>query len=56
MRDRLADQLERQSVVLMESTIPPAMTIQQWRRQRAAGRARARRILRGQREPDLRAA
>jgi hypothetical protein len=56
MDDRLVELLERQSVVAMESTIPPDMTIRQWRRQRAASRARARRILRGQRQPDLRAA
>jgi hypothetical protein len=47
MRDRIADQLERQSVVSMECTIPDGMTIQQWRRQRAAARSRARRLLRG---------
>jgi muconolactone delta-isomerase len=47
MRDGLTDHLERQSVVSMECTIPDGMTIQQWRRQRAAARSRARRLLRG---------
>jgi hypothetical protein len=28
----ISDQLERLSVVPMESTIPPEMTIQEWRR------------------------
>jgi muconolactone delta-isomerase len=47
MPDRLSDHLERQSVVTMDCTIPQGMTIQQWRRQRAAARSRARRLLRG---------
>jgi hypothetical protein len=37
-RSSLAQQLERQSVVLMESTIPRDMTCEQWRRRRAARR------------------
>jgi hypothetical protein len=34
----VSEQLERQSVVAVESTIPTDMTIDQWRRQRSAGR------------------
>jgi hypothetical protein len=30
----IADRLERQSVALVESTIPPELTIGEWRRQR----------------------
>jgi hypothetical protein len=37
-RSSLAQQLERQSVVLMESTIPRDMTCEQWRRRRSARR------------------
>jgi hypothetical protein len=33
----ISEQLVRQSVVPMECTIPPEMTIAQWRRQRALG-------------------
>jgi muconolactone delta-isomerase len=47
MPDRISDYLERQSVVTMDCTIPQDMTIQQWRRQRAAARSRARRLVRG---------
>jgi hypothetical protein len=32
----IAQQLERQSVVLMQSTIPRDMTCEQWRRRRSA--------------------
>ena len=32
----ISQQLERQSVVSMESTIPTGMTIEQWRRRRSA--------------------
>jgi hypothetical protein len=32
----ISELLERRSVVAMESTIPPGMTIEQWRRQRSA--------------------
>jgi hypothetical protein len=34
----ISAQLARQSVVPMECTIPPEMTIAQWRRRRASGR------------------
>jgi hypothetical protein len=37
-RSSLAQQLERQSVVLMESTIPRDMTCEQWRRRSARRR------------------
>jgi hypothetical protein len=47
MPEWLSDHLERQSVVPMECTIPPGMTIRQWRRERAAARSRARRLMRG---------
>jgi hypothetical protein len=33
----ISEQLVRRSVVRMECTIPPEMTIAQWRRQRASG-------------------
>ena len=34
----LAQQLCRQSVLVVESTIPPGMTIDEWRRRRASER------------------
>jgi hypothetical protein len=34
----ISEQLRRQSVVPVESTIPPEMTIEQWRSGRRAGR------------------
>jgi hypothetical protein len=39
----LADLTEPDCVVLMECTIPPDMTIAEWRRSRAAARVRSRR-------------
>jgi hypothetical protein len=36
-RPSIAQQLERQSVVLMQSTIPGDMTCDQWRRRRSGG-------------------
>jgi hypothetical protein len=39
----ISQQLERQSVVSMESTIPTGMTIEQWRRRRSARPRPARR-------------
>jgi hypothetical protein len=35
----IAEQLERQAVVLMESTIPPDVTCDEWRRRRSEVRA-----------------
>jgi len=41
----ISEQLVRRSVVRMECTIPPEMTIAQWRRQRASGpRQKGRRL------------
>jgi hypothetical protein len=37
MESAIPEQLVRQSVVPMDCTIPPEMTIAQWRRQRASG-------------------
>jgi hypothetical protein len=37
VRSSISEQLTRQSVVPMECTIPPEMTIAQWRRQRSSG-------------------
>jgi hypothetical protein len=39
----ISQHLERQSLVVMESTIPAAMTVDQWRRLRSARRRRPRR-------------
>jgi hypothetical protein len=36
-RSSISEQLTRQSVVPMECTIPPEMTIAQWRRNRSSG-------------------
>jgi hypothetical protein len=36
-RSSISEQLTRQSVVPMECTIPPELTIAQWRRQRSSG-------------------
>lgn len=41
----ISQQLERQSVVVMEATIPAEMTADEWRRLRSAGRRRPRRRL-----------
>jgi hypothetical protein len=38
----LADLLEQQSVVLMEATTPPDMTLDEWRRRHARPKRRAR--------------
>jgi hypothetical protein len=40
----ISEQLARQSVVPMECTIPPDMTIAEWRRQRASRQRRYRRL------------
>ena len=37
VRSSISEQLTRQSVVPMECTIPPEMTIAQWRRTRSSG-------------------
>jgi hypothetical protein len=44
--DPLTELLERQSVLVMEATIPAEMTIADWRRSRARRTARPRRIAR----------
>jgi hypothetical protein len=36
VRSSISEQLTRQSVVSMECTIPPEMTIAQWRRERSS--------------------
>jgi hypothetical protein len=47
MSSSISEQLVRRSVVPMECTIPPEMTIAQWRRQRASGpRQKGRRLRR----------
>jgi hypothetical protein len=43
VRSSISEQLTRQSVVPMDCTIPPEMTIAQWRRQRSSGLQRKRR-------------
>ena len=44
--DTLTELLDRQSVLVMEATIPADMTIADWRRSRARHTARPRRIAR----------
>jgi hypothetical protein len=41
MRSSISEQLVRQSVVPMESTIPPDMTVAEWRRWRSSAPLRA---------------